>query len=113
MHVCVRARACVSVCPSQAISRKLLKSPHRQTWHGDCLSYENASRVNYFDLDLHIQGHTDLNHDNFNIKMTIKFAVKIVQFDYCQSDDLDLHSRSQDCLKLDYFLTCSISDFEP
>ena len=26
------------------------------------------------------------------------------------SDDLDLHSRSQVRLKLDYFLTCNISD---
>ena len=37
--------------------------------------------------------------------MPIKFAVKIVRlkiynYDYCQSDDLDLHSRSQKRLKL-------------
>ena len=31
-------------------------------------------------------------------------------YDHCQSDDLDLHSRSQVHLKLDYFLTCSILD---
>ena len=30
--------------------------------------------------------------------------------DHCQSDDPDLHSRSQVRLKLDYFLTCNISD---
>ena len=30
-------------------------------------------------------------------------------YDHCQSDDLDLHLRSQVLLKLDYFLTC-ISD---
>ena len=41
--------------------------------------------------------------------MPIKFAVKIVglkvhmSYDHCQSDDLDFHSRSQMCLKLDYF----------
>ena len=37
--------------------------------------------------------------------MPMKFAVKIVRlkvynYDYCQSDDLDLHSRSQKRLKL-------------
>ena len=31
-------------------------------------------------------------------------------YDHCQSDDLAFHSRSQVCLKLDYFLTCNISD---
>ena len=31
-------------------------------------------------------------------------------YDHCQSDDLDLHSRSQVRLKLDYFLACNISD---
>ena len=46
--------------------------------------------------------------------MPITFAVKIVRLkvymNHCQSDDIDLHSRSQVCLKLDYFLTCNISD---
>ena len=32
-------------------------------WYGDGLRHENASRVNYTDLDL-IQGHTDLNPEN-------------------------------------------------
>ena len=31
-------------------------------------------------------------------------------YDCCQSDDLDLHSRSHVRLELDYFLTCNISD---
>ena len=31
-------------------------------------------------------------------------------YDHCQSDDLDLHPRSQVRLKLDYSLTCNISD---
>ena len=30
--------------------------------------------------------------------------------DHCQSDNLDLHSRSQVRLKFDYLLTCNISD---
>ena len=56
--VCVCACVCVCVhmcvCPSQAISRKLLKSSSSNfTWHGDCLRHENASHVNYVDLDLH------------------------------------------------------------
>ena len=47
--------------------------------------------------------------------MPIKFAVKIVRLTVCvtiasQSDDPDLHSRSHVRLKLDYFLTCNISD---
>ena len=28
-------------------------------------------------------------------------------YDHCQSDDLDLHSRLQMCLRLDYFLKIS------
>ena len=68
-----------------------------------------------------IQGHTDLNHENNQCSiisetvqaMPIKFAVKIVwlkvYYDHCQSNDLDLHVRSQVRLKLD-FLTCNISD---
>ena len=31
-------------------------------------------------------------------------------YDHFQSDDLDHHSRSHVRLKLDYFLTCNISD---
>ena len=31
-------------------------------------------------------------------------------YDHCQSDDLDLRSRSQVRLKRDYFLICNISD---
>ena len=31
-------------------------------------------------------------------------------YDHCQSYDLDLHSRSQVHLKLDYFLTSNISN---
>ena len=46
--------------------------------------------------------------------MPIRFAVKIVRrnlyMDQCQSDDLDIYSSSQVHLKLDYFLTCNISD---
>ena len=32
------------------------------------------------------------------------------QYDHCQSDDLDLHSRAQLRLKRDCFLACNISD---
>ena len=42
--------------------------------------------------------------------MPIKFAVTKGLYDHCQSDDLDLHSRSQVRLQLDIFLTCNISD---
>ena len=53
----------------------------RQTWHGNCLRQENASRVSYVDLDL--QGHTDFNHENKCSEtvqaIDIKFAVKIVR----------------------------------
>ena len=46
--------------------------------------------------------------------MPIEFAVKIVRlkglYDHCQSDDLDLHSRSCVQLELDYGLTGNIWD---
>ena len=56
-----------------------------QTWQCDCLSYQNASRINFLDLTLN-QGHTHLNHENNNCliisetvhAMPIKFAVKII-----------------------------------
>ena len=39
-----------------------------------------------------------------------EYQLTIGLYDYCQSDDLDFHSRSQVRLKLDYFLTCHISE---
>ena len=30
--------------------------------------------------------------------------------DHCQSDDIDIHTRSQVRLKREYFLICNISD---
>ena len=67
-----------------------------------------------------IQGHADLNHENNKCliiseiiqTMPTTFAVKIVRlkrvYDHCQYDDLDLNSRSQVRLKVDYFLSCNI-----
>ena len=47
-----------------------------------------------------------------NYSMPIKFTVKIVRlkvyYNHCQSDDLDLHARSQVCLKC--VSTCNISE---
>ena len=68
-----------------------------------------------------IQDHTYLNHENNNcliIKkpnniqaMTIKLIrLKVYNYDHCQSDDLDLHSRTQVRLIPCYFLTCNISN---
>ena len=71
-----------------------------------------------------LHGHTDLNHENNKClinsetiqAMPTKLAVKIVRliiyimYGHCQSVDLDLCSRSQVHLKLEYFLTCDISD---
>ena len=70
-----------------------------------------------------IQGHSDPNHGHkkYSIISEIaqaiptKFAVKTVRlkvcnYDHCQSDDLDLHTRSQVRLKRDYVLTCNVSD---
>ena len=77
---------------------------HKHTWHGNCLRHENASRVNYSDLGLHltsqilimkiiivrllfpIKNVTDFDHENNNCSIIletiqavpIKFAVKIV-----------------------------------
>ena len=43
----------VCVCPSQVIPRKLLVIIVKLGMHGDFPRHENASRVNYIDLDLH------------------------------------------------------------
>ena len=68
---------------------------------------------------IQFQGHTDFNHENYKCliisetiqAMPIKFAVKTVatkmSIIHCQSDDLDLYSRPEVLLKLDYFLTCN------
>ena len=77
LWVCV----CVCVCVPREWFLGYCWSHHRQTWHGDCLSYENASRVHYIHLDLH------RNHENtkcFIISetiqaMPIKLAVQIVR----------------------------------
>ena len=77
------------------------------------VKFENALHV-----IISIQGHIDLDHENNNCliisetvqTIIIKFAVKIVQlkvYIICQSDDLDLQSRSQLYLKLDKFVTYS------
>ena len=59
-----------------------------------------------------IQGHTDLNHENNNCLIVSESEDSPTKglHDNCQSDDLDLQSRSQVRLQLDYFLTCNISD---
>ena len=56
VSVCV----CLSVrLPSHKIS-ETSEVLANQIRHGDRLSYENASRVNYNDLDLHSRSHTSL-----------------------------------------------------
>ena len=63
-----------------------------------------------------IQGHIDLNPDYLRNYSSNAHQVCCEDspikglYDYCQSDDIDLHSRSQVCLKLDYFLTCNVLD---
>ena len=54
-----------------------------------------------------IQGDTDLNH-NYSSNAN-HVCCEDSLYDHCQSCDLDLHSRSQERLKLDYVLTCTIS----
>ena len=50
---------CVCVHPKRILGNCL--SHHRQSWHSDCLRHENASRVNYIDLDLHSRSHKSLS----------------------------------------------------
>ena len=79
----VRLSVCVSLASdsSETIEVIIIKT----SWHGNCLRHGNASSVNYIDLDL--QGHTDLNHENDKYSIIsetfqaipIKCAVKIVQ----------------------------------
>ena len=69
-----------------------------------------------------IQGRIDLNHENNKCLIISKTIEKTAHqvccedipakdlYDNCQSDDPDLHSRSQVRLKPDYFLTGNISD---
>ena len=79
------------------------------------------------DMRIHqfIQGHTDLNREIIHVYFR-NYSSNAHQvycedsrtkdlYDHCQSDDLDLHSRSQVHLKFDYLLTWNISDniFKP
>ena len=67
-----------------------------------------------------IQGYTDLNHENNKCSIISDCSSNAHhvcckdspkgQYDHCQTNDLDLDSRSQQHLKLDYFLMCNISD---
>ena len=64
-----------------------------------------------------IQDHTDLNHENNDnnahqvcCEDSPTKGIYIYIYAHCQSDDLDLHLRSQVRLKFDYVLTCNISD---
>ena len=85
--VCASVRVCVSVSLASDLSEPA--GHHRQPWQGDCLSYENASRDNYIDLNF-IQCHTDLTHENNKCliisetieAMPIKFAMKIVRLKF-------------------------------
>ena len=112
---------CLSVCLCASRKRFLRHdwSHHHQTWHGDCISYENASRIKCFDL-LFTQGHIYFNHEIIKCfiigetvqAMPIRFAVKIDSptkglHNRCPYDDLVFHSRSQLSLKRDTGLTCS------
>ena len=86
-------------------------SHHHQTWHGDCLRHENDHHK-FIKLTLFfVQGHTHLNRYFINFSSNAH-AVKIVRLKVylilSQSLDLAHHSRSQLCLKLDRFLTCTI-----
>ena len=76
-----------------------LQSHHRQTWRGDCLRHGHASRVSYFDIDLHSRSYRSYeNNKGLIISETIQavpitFAVKIVLtiglYDHCQYDELE------------------------
>ena len=94
--VCVYVCFCVSVPLKRFLENYL--SPLHQIWHRDCLRHENASHVNYIDLDLHSRSH--LNHENNKCLIVSSNAHEVCcedsptkgLYDYCQSDDLDLHS---------------------
>ena len=121
LSVCMYLCVCVCVCVSVA----------SDSWKTVKVIIVKLSTVTASDLRMHhvliiltltcIQGHTDRNHEHNKCliisetieAMPITFAVDSptkVLYDHCQSNDLDLHSRSQVRLKLDYFLTCNISD---
>ena len=95
--LCVCTCPCLCVCLSlTSDSSETIKTHHHQTWHGNCLRHENASHVNYIELDF-IQGHRSesLIISETVRAMPIKFAVKIVRLKvkiiFSQSDDLAHH----------------------
>ena len=84
----------------------------RQTWHSDCLRHEHASRANYSDLGLHPRSHRSksctkiikvwlFQKPNNAHHLCCEDSQTKGRNDHCQSDDLDLHARSQVRLKLD------------
>ena len=98
LHVCLSV--CLSVCPSQA-------NPHHQTWHGDSSEMRMHHVLIILTLTF-IQSITDRNRDNntcLTISETIQampitfdamiVRIKVYNYDPCQSDNRDLHSRSQ------------------
>ena len=118
--VCACMRACVCACMSACMCvprKRFLRnywSHHRQTWHSDCLRMKMHHMLIVLTLtQIKIMKKKE---KSFIISETIQampitFAVKIVcLYDHCQSNDLELHSRSQVCVKLDYFVMYKISD---
>ena len=56
VSVCVSVYVCVCVCVcvcSMSLASDSSETVDVLVKHGDCLSYENARRVNYIGLDLH------------------------------------------------------------
>ena len=88
------SRVCVCVPSKQFLGT--YSSYHHQTWQGNFLRQENASRVNYIE-------HLIMKIINLIISETvqaipIKLAVKIVRRNaciICSQSDVLLHSRSQ------------------
>ena len=132
VHLCVCMCACmlvcihVSVCPPIASHISETSASEAIAVKFDTMT-ASVTRMHHMLIILNftfIQGHTDFNHENNKCliisetvqlqAMFIKFAVNIVRrrvytcIIFSQSDDIDLHSRSQRRLKLDYCITCAI-----
>ena len=94
-------------------------SHHCQTWHGDCLRCMHHVLI-ILTLTF-IQGHTICSHENdkcliisettraMHHQICCEDGLTKRLYDHYRCDDLDLYSKSQVPLRLDYFLTCSIS----
>ena len=119
--MCVCQSVCLGVCLSVCLS---VTSHISETSEAIAITFDtvtaSVTRMYHVLIILtltFIQNHTDINYENNMFDYVRNYSSKSHQVycedsltkglhDHCQFDDLELHSRPQVHLKLDYFLTC-------